>query len=81
VECLASEIVDSIDVDVSGLADIDDILHARDVKLPDGYTLITDPNEPIAKVGATRAEVTAEAAAPAAEVLPTSSPPEANTGE
>ena len=81
VECLASEIVDSIDVDVSGLAEIDDILHARDVKLPDGYTLITDPNEPIAKVGATRAEVPAEAAAPTAEVLPTSSPPEANTGE
>src|SRR5690242_4171162 len=81
VECLASEIVDSIDVDVSGLAEIDDILHARDVKLPSGYTLVTDPNEPIAKVGATRAEVTAEAAAPAAEVLPTSSPPEADTGE
>ncbi len=81
VECLASEIIDSIDVDVSGLAEIDDILHARDVKLPDGYTLVTDANEPIVKVGATRAELPAEAEAPAAEVLPTSSPPEANTGE
>jgi len=63
VECQASEIVDAINVEVSGLAEIDDILHARDVKLPEGYILITDPNEPIVKVGATRAEVTAEAEA------------------
>ena len=80
VECLASEIVDHIDMDVSGLAEIDDIIHARDVKLPPNYTLVADPNEPVAKVGATRAEIAAEAEAPAAEAPPTSPPPEASTG-
>ena len=72
VECLASELVDSIDVDVSGLAHIDDMLHARDVKLPESYTLVTDANEPIVKVSATRGEVTAEAEAkaPAAALVP-----------
>jgi large subunit ribosomal protein L25 len=81
VECLASEIVDAVEVDVSGLAEIDDIIHARDVKLPANYKLVDDPNEPVAKVGATRAELAEEAAPAPAEELPTSSPPEANTGE
>jgi large subunit ribosomal protein L25 len=56
VACLVSDIVDYIDVDVSSLAEIDVALHASDVKLPANYTLISDPEEPIAKVAATRAE-------------------------
>jgi large subunit ribosomal protein L25 len=75
VECLASQIVDSLDVDVSGLAEIDDILHARDVKLPENYTLVIDPNEPIVKVGATRAEVEVEAEAPTPEEAPAPTTP------
>ncbi|HYA98706.1 MAG TPA: 50S ribosomal protein L25 [Ktedonobacteraceae bacterium] len=67
VECTASEIVDYIEADISSLAEIDDILHAEDVKLPANYTLITDPNEGIAKVAATRAEMAEEAAEAAEE--------------
>ena len=67
VECPASDIPESIEVDVSGLAQIDDILHAEDVKLPANFTLITDPKEGIAKVAATRAEIGAEQEAAAAE--------------
>src|SRR5437899_112059 len=68
VECLASEIPENIEVDVSSLSEIDDILHAEDIRLPANVTLITDPKEGVAKVAATRAEVAAEAAeaAPAA---------------
>jgi len=68
VECLASEIPEYIEVDISSLSEIDDILHAEDIKLPANVTLITDPKEGVAKVAATRAEVAAEAAeaAPAA---------------
>lgn len=69
VECAAQDIVESVDVDISSLAAIDDVLHAGDVKLPANFTLITDPKEPVAKVAATRAEVAGEAveAAAAAE--------------
>jgi large subunit ribosomal protein L25 len=56
VECTASDIVDFIDVDISSLTEIDSMIHAVDVKLPSSFTLITDPNEGIAKVAATRAE-------------------------
>jgi large subunit ribosomal protein L25 len=62
VECTASDIVDYIEVDISSLTEIDSILHAEDAKLPANFTLITDPNEGIAKVAATRAEKAEEAA-------------------
>ncbi|HCI79164.1 MAG TPA: 50S ribosomal protein L25, partial [Ktedonobacter sp.] len=65
VECRASDIVDSLDVDITPLIELDSILHASDVKLPANYTLITDPAEPIAKVNVTRAEESAEAEAAA----------------
>jgi large subunit ribosomal protein L25 len=76
VECTASDIVDYIEVDISALTEIDSILHAEDAKLPANFTLITDPNEGIAKVAATRAEKAEEGAeeavapaeAPVAEV-------------
>lgn len=69
VECQASDLVEAIEVDISPLAQIDDALHASDVKLPANYTLVTDPAEPIVKVGATRA-ATAEAEEAAAEAAP-----------
>ena len=73
VECVAQDIVDSLEVDVSSLVKIDDTLYAKDIPLPALYRLITDPEEPLAKVAATRAEVEAQAAeeaAPAAEAAP-----------
>lgn len=62
IECSASDIVDAIEVDISSLAEIDATLHASDVKLPTSFTLITNPEEPIAKVSATRAEPVPETA-------------------
>lgn len=77
VECTANEIVDYIEVDISSLTEIDAILHAGDVKLPANFTLITDPNEGIAKVAATRAEMAEEAAeAPEEGAAPAETPAE-----
>jgi large subunit ribosomal protein L25 len=61
VECQASDLVEHIDVNISSLAEIDDILHAKDIALPPNYTLLTDPDESVVKVGATRAELAEEA--------------------
>lgn len=61
VEGMASDLPEFIEVDISPLTEIDSILHAGDVKLPDGFILITDPNEGVAKVAATRAEKAEEA--------------------
>jgi large subunit ribosomal protein L25 len=80
VECLGSEIPEYIEVDVSSLEEIDDILHAADIKLPPNVTLITDPQEGVAKVAATRAEA-AEEAAEAAPATPAAPAPAEATGE
>jgi large subunit ribosomal protein L25 len=63
VDSAASDIVESLDVDISGLTEIDSTLHARDVNLPARYKLVTDADEPIAKISAPRVEVTETPAA------------------
>ncbi len=79
VEYQASNIVDSVDVDISTITEIDGAIHAGEVKLPQGFTLITDPAEPIAKVASTRAEVAEANAAATAETETPAATPEANT--
>ncbi|HVB25838.1 MAG TPA: 50S ribosomal protein L25 [Ktedonobacteraceae bacterium] len=61
VEGMASDLPEFIEVDISSLTEIDSILHAGDVKLPEGFTLNTDANEGVAKIAATRAEKAEEA--------------------
>ncbi|MBN1788051.1 MAG: 50S ribosomal protein L25 [Sedimentisphaerales bacterium] len=43
IECTVTEIPEAIDVSVKHLG-IGDSIHARDIKLPDGIKLITDPD-------------------------------------
>ncbi|QBD81058.1 50S ribosomal protein L25 [Ktedonosporobacter rubrisoli] len=74
VECKAEEMVEYIDVDISSLNEMDDIIHAKDIKLPANYTLATDPEEPVIKVSPPRA-----AALPEEEVQVAA--PEAGTPE
>jgi len=82
VECMAQDIVNSFEVDVTSLAHIDDTLHASDVKLPNGFKLITDPEEAIVKVAATRAEKVEEAEeAAASAAAPEATPAEASAEE
>ena len=75
VECRASDIIESLDVDISSLSEINSSFQAKDVKLPSGFSLITDPEELIIKVDAPRVEeetstttpTDADAPAPATE--------------
>ncbi len=78
IECPASDIADFLEVDISSLTEIDSTLHASDVKLPANFKLVTPPDEPIAKIAPTRAEVKEEAAATA---TPTTTPEAETKGE
>jgi len=81
IECRASDIPENITVDVSSLAAIDDIIYAKDIQLPANFTLITAPDEPIAKVAATRAEIAeATAASESAEPPAPESPAATESG-
>ncbi len=66
-ESAAGDIVDAIEVDISSLEHIDDVLHAKDIPLPPNYTLITDPEEAVVKITPPRIEKVEEAAAAPAE--------------
>lgn len=68
VRALPGDLPTSVSVDVSTLESFDDALHVRDLALPAKVTLVTDPDETIAKVLPPR--VVEEEAAPAAEAVP-----------
>jgi len=72
VECLATSIPNHLEVDVSAL-EIGDSLHVRDLSVPEGVTMLTDGDQPIATVvppTVYEAPVVAEVAAPAAAAEP-----------
>jgi len=58
VECLPRAIPEFVEVDVSGL-EIGQSIHVRDLRLPDGVEVKTDPELPVASVVLPAAEVEA----------------------
>jgi large subunit ribosomal protein L25 len=74
VKALPDAIPSTLEVDITPMTTFDAMLHVRDIPVPAGVTLLTDPEEPLARVQAPRVEeepVAAEAevgeGAPAAE--------------
>ena len=76
VEALPAEVPSVIEVDVSGLEEIDQALHVSDLRVSEGVTILTDPEQVVAKVSPPavvreeeeeKAEAAAEAEAAAAE--------------
>ena len=61
VECLPTELISSIEVDVSVLETLDDNILVSDLPVPDSVTIIADPGDVVASVVPTRvAEVEEE---------------------
>lgn len=65
IECLPRSIPESIEVDVSGL-EIGDVVHVRDLPLPEGVSLAVDADLGVAHVALPAAEEAAAEAAPEA---------------
>jgi large subunit ribosomal protein L25 len=82
VECLPGDLPETIDVDVSSLADLDAALHVADLRVPDGVTVLNDPTELVAKVLPPAVEevaaAPAEAAAAPTEPVAVEAPTEAS---
>lgn len=53
VEALPTDLPESFDVDLSVLANIGDAIHVKDLVIPAGVTLLTDPDEIISVATAT----------------------------
>jgi large subunit ribosomal protein L25 len=50
LEALITEVPSSLAVDVSVMTDEDSVIYAKDLVLPSGATLVTDPELPIARI-------------------------------
>jgi large subunit ribosomal protein L25 len=71
VRALPGDLPHALELDITPLRDFDAVLHVSDLSVPDGMTVVTDPDEPLARVQPPRVEeeavTVAEAAAPVAE--------------
>jgi large subunit ribosomal protein L25 len=67
VECLPTDLVDHIDVDISVLNTFADSIHVSDLHLPKGMTLLHHTNEVVAAVKEPKVEEEPVAAEPVAE--------------
>ena len=67
VEALPDHIPHSFEVDISVLQEIDQAIHVKDIQIGAGVTLLSDPEQVIAKVIETKVQVEEVVAAPAAE--------------
>jgi len=57
VRCLPGDLISHIDIDLSVLVNIDDLIRLKDLKLPDGIELASDTNEAVIGVKLIKIEV------------------------
>ena len=60
VECLPTDLIDSIPVDISGLETLDDSIVVGDLPIPEGVTILADPDDVVISMVTTRAAVVDE---------------------
>lgn len=70
VRALPGDLPSSLELDITGLEGFETVLHARDLRVPERVTLVTDGDEPVARVQAPRVEEAPVAAEAAAEEAP-----------
>lgn len=61
IEALPKDLIDSVSVDATTLAEIGDKITVADLKIPEGVTILTEADHPIATVEETKAEMSEEA--------------------
>jgi len=66
VECLPSDLVDHIDIDISALVEIHDAIFVRDIKVASSMEILADGSTSIVTVTEPRPDAVAAAAAPTA---------------
>jgi large subunit ribosomal protein L25 len=57
VECLPANMPHSIEVDITVLEEIDQAVHVSDISVPEGVTILTDPEQPIVQIARSKVEV------------------------
>lgn len=61
IEALPRNLIDSLEVDATSLVEIGDKVYVSDIKAPEGVTILTEAEHPIAAVEETKAQISEEA--------------------
>ncbi|MBU1952233.1 50S ribosomal protein L25 [Patescibacteria group bacterium] len=56
IECLPSDLIHELEVDISSLKDFDTVIHVEDLKVPENITILDKPEQTITLVEAPRTE-------------------------
>lgn len=67
IEALPKDLIDSLEVDASTLVEIGDKVFVSDIKAPNGVTILTEAEHPIAGVEETKAQMSEEASEESAD--------------
>ena len=67
IECLPTDLPPALHLDISSLKEIGDTLHVRDIKPLPGVTILTDPEELVAKISPLAAQIAEPVVAAAVE--------------
>ncbi|HVU14295.1 MAG TPA: 50S ribosomal protein L25 [Phototrophicaceae bacterium] len=59
IEAVPADLIDAVEVDISGLKEIGDAIHVRDLNINPNITVLNDPDELVVRVNAIR-EITEE---------------------
>lgn len=78
IECLPSDLIAAIEVNIENLAEFDDMITVADLTVPDTVTILSDPDSMVAKVEAP--SIAAEALEEEAAAAAASAEPEVITG-
>ncbi|MFN8564230.1 MAG: 50S ribosomal protein L25 [Anaerolineae bacterium] len=54
IEAVPADLIDSIDVDISGLKEVGDAIHVRDLNINPNITVLSDPDELVVRINAIR---------------------------
>jgi len=60
IECLPDALISQIEVDISAIETPGDTIHVRDIPVPDGVTILTDPDTLVARFAVSRADLDEE---------------------
>ena len=64
IECLPGDLIEAIEVDLSGLEEIDQTIYVKDLRVPPAVEILTNAEEIVAKVGWAAAEEVEEEVVP-----------------
>jgi large subunit ribosomal protein L25 len=81
VRALPADLPHTLELDITSLRDFDAVLHVRDIVAPAGVTILTDPDEPLARVQAPRVEEELVSVAEEGEAAEGAEPAATETGE